>query len=364
MQVFEAPTEKTGRPADFDPNRLSSPLVFLWSMLVFLALAGFVAAILGRQISTAFTTNPGLNGLIVGVLGVGILLALVQVIRLSREVRWVNAYRDGSSDFERLRDPVLLAPMRALIGRRRSISLSTMSMRSMLDSIATRLDETRDISRYLIGLLVFLGLLGTFWGLLRTIGSIGATIQGLDPAAGDTNSILNSLKAGLSAPLSGMGTAFSSSLFGLSGSLILGFLDLQLGRAQNRFYTELENWLSSITDVGSDMVLPAAPSGARDGTEELRQLSDRLNKMISDQNASPRTSAAMANLAESIQGLVQHMRSEQQLLRDFVESQADDQRQMRAVLDRLAGQIGREKPFLASQSDGPGKARTGTDQEG
>ncbi|NDW05376.1 MotA/TolQ/ExbB proton channel family protein [Jiella pacifica] len=362
MQVFDAPTEKTGRPVDFDPNRLSSPLVFLWSMLVFLALAGFVAAILGRQISTAFTTNPGLNGLIVGVLCVGILLALVQVIRLSREVRWVNAYRDGSADFEKLRDPVLLAPMRALIGRRRSVSLSTMSMRSILDSIATRLDETRDIARYLIGLLVFLGLLGTFWGLLRTIGSIGTTIQGLDPSAGDTNSILNSLKAGLSAPLAGMGTAFSSSLFGLSGSLVLGFLDLQIGRAQNRFYTELENWLSSITDVGSDMVLPASPvKDGRDGTEELRLLSDRLNKMISEQSASPRTSAAMANLAESIQGLVQHMRSEQQLLRDFVEGQAEEQRELRIVLDKLAGQIGHDRPSLSGEGGAGRKFRS--DQE-
>ncbi|MBP0615353.1 MotA/TolQ/ExbB proton channel family protein [Jiella mangrovi] len=351
MQVFDAPTEKTGRPVDFDPTRLSSPLVFLWSMLVFLALAGFVAAILGRQISTAFTTNPGLNGLIIGVLCVGILLALVQVIRLSREVRWVNAYRDGSADFDKLRDPVLLAPMRALIGRRRSVSLSTMSMRSILDSIATRLDETRDIARYLIGLLVFLGLLGTFWGLLRTIGSIGTTIQGLDPGGGDTNAVLNSLKAGLSAPLAGMGTAFSSSLFGLSGSLILGFLDLQIGRAQNRFYTELENWLSSITDVGSDMVLPAASGETRDGSDELRMLSDRLNKMITEQSANPRTSAAMANLAESIQGLVQHMRSEQQLLRDFVESQADEQREMRLVLEKLAGQIGRERPPLTAVNE-------------
>jgi len=340
MQVFSSPTDKTVRPDDFDPNRLSSPMVFLWSMLVFLALAGFVAAILSRQISSAFATNPGLNGLIIGVLAVGIFLAMLQVLRLAREVRWVNAYREGAADFETLKDPVLLAPMRGLLGRRRSISLSTHSMRSILDSIATRLDETRDIARYLIGLLVFLGLLGTFWGLLRTIGSIGATIQGLDPGAGDTASVLDSLKAGLAAPLSGMGTAFSSSLFGLSGSLILGFLDLQIGRAQNRFYTELENWLSSVTDVGSDMVLaPHAGQSPVQG-EQLRVLSDQVTKLVHDQGASPRTSAAMANLAESIQGLVTHMRSEQQLLRDFVEAQAGEQRELRQVLDRLSRQIG------------------------
>ncbi|MCK5933174.1 MAG: MotA/TolQ/ExbB proton channel family protein [Fulvimarina manganoxydans] len=338
MKVFNSRSDTKTRPDQYDAMRLSSPLVFLWSMLVFLALAGFVAAILGRQVSQAFATNPGLNGLIVGVLTVGIVLALLQVWRLSREVRWVNAYRDGDESFQRMKDPVLLAPMRAMIGGRRTISLSTTSMRSILDSIATRLDETRDIARYLIGLLVFLGLLGTFWGLLRTIGSIGATIQGLDPTGGDTASVLDALKAGLAAPLAGMGTAFSSSLFGLSGSLVLGFLDLQIGRAQNRFYTELENWLSSVTDVGSDMVLPPhqGQQAAISGSEELRKLAERLDRMVQDQSANPRTSAAMANLAESIQGLVQHMRGEQQIMRDFVESQASEQRELRKVLERLA----------------------------
>lgn len=339
MQVFSSPQDKTTRPRGFDGENLASPMVFLWSMLVFLALVGFVVAILSRQVSTAFVTNPGLNGLITGVLAVGILLALGQIVRLAREVRWVNAYRNGAGDFETMPGPVLLKPMRALIGRRRSLALSTQSMRAVLDSVATRLDETRDIARYLIGLLVFLGLLGTFWGLLGTIGSIGQTIQTLDPGGGDTASILDALKAGLAAPLSGMGTAFSSSLFGLSGSLVLGFLDLQVGRAQNRFYTEFENWLSSVTDVGSDMLIPPSEALGPSGGEELRALSDRLGKLVQDQAASPRTSTAMASLAESIQGLVQHMRNEQQMLRDFVETQAGEQRELRGVLDRLAKSI-------------------------
>ncbi|GGD30207.1 MotA/TolQ/ExbB proton channel family protein [Aureimonas glaciei] len=342
MQVFSSPKDNARQAEGFGSENLASPMVFLWSMLVFLALVGFVAAILSRQVQAAFVTNPGLNGLILGVLVIGILLALMQIIRLAREVRWVNAYRDGSSEFETMRAPVLLAPMRALIGRRRQLALSTQSMTAVLDSVATRLDETRDIARYLIGLLVFLGLLGTFWGLLGTIGSIGNTIQTLDPGSGDAASILDSLKAGLAAPLQGMGTAFSSSLFGLSGSLVLGFLDLQIGRAQNRFYTEFENWLSSVTDVGADMLLPpsagATPIGS--GGEEIRLLSDRLNKLVQDQAASPRTTAAMASLAESIQGLVQHMRSEQQMLRDFVETQAGEQRELRGVLDRLSKSIG------------------------
>ncbi|WP_173934051.1 MotA/TolQ/ExbB proton channel family protein [Chelativorans sp. Marseille-P2723] len=312
----------------FDPRRLSRPQVFLYSMLIFLVLTAFVAAVLYRQISAAFQSNPGLNGLILGVLAVGILMALGQVVRLFREVRWVNSFLAGTD----AREPVLLAPMKALLSRSSTMALSPSSMRSILDSIATRLDESRDISRYLIGLLVFLGLLGTFWGLLQTIGSIGDTIQSLDPASGDANDVLDSLKAGLSAPLGGMGTAFSSSLFGLSGSLILGFLDLQAGRAQTRFYTELENWLSTVTDLGSDIA-----DSARNGTsEELRALADRLRTMQETGTSNPRTAAAMASLAEGISGLVKSMRQEQQMMRDWVEAQAAEQKALRETLDKIA----------------------------
>ena len=246
-----------GDARNHDPHKLTSPGVFLFSMIVFLAIVGFIAIILTRQIQAAFTTNPGLNGLILGVLAVGILLAFGQIIRLFREVRWVNSFRHGEDAAE----PVLLAPMKALLGRAGPGGFSANSMRTMLDSIANRLDESRDISRYLIGLLVFLGLLGTFWGLLGTIGAIGSTIQSLDPGTGDAASVLDALKSGLSAPLSGMGTAFSSSLFGLSGSLVLGFLDLQAGRAQNRFYTELENWLATVADLNYDAAVAGTPAG-------------------------------------------------------------------------------------------------------
>ena len=229
---------------EFDPYKLSNPSLFLLSMLIFLTICGFLGAMLYRKIFEAFETNPGLNGLILGVLAVGVLLSLMQVVRLIPEVGWVNGFRRGNPDLEGKRDPVLLAPMKQLLGQTgEGVSISTLSMRSILDSIGNRLDESRDISRYLIGLLVFLGLLGTFWGLLQTIGSIGNTIQSLDPSSGDANDVLDALKSGLKEPLDGMGTAFSSSLFGLAGSLVLGFLDLQAGRAQTRFYTELENWL-------------------------------------------------------------------------------------------------------------------------
>ncbi|MGB3417358.1 MAG: MotA/TolQ/ExbB proton channel family protein [Mesorhizobium sp.] len=314
----------------YDPHKISSPQVFLYSMVVFLAIVAFIAAILTRQISAAFSHNPGLNGLIVGVLAVGILLAFGQVTRLFREVRWVNSFRAGSQSVE----PVLLAPMKAMIGRSSSVAFSTTSMRSMLDSIATRLDESRDTSRYLVGLLIFLGLLGTFWGLLGTIASIGDTIDALDPGTGDSAAVLEALKAGLAAPLAGMGTAFSSSLFGLSGSLVLGFLDVQAGRAQTRFYTELENWLSSVTDLSSDVSIPEPQRSG--SSEEIRLLSERLRSMQEAGGSNPRVATAMANLADGISGLVKNMRSEQQIMRDWVEAQSDEQRAMRDTLEKIA----------------------------
>jgi MotA/TolQ/ExbB proton channel family protein len=319
---------------EYDPHRLSSPQVFVLSMLVFLAIVAFIAAILTRQVSAAFASNPGLNGLILGVFVVGVFLAFQQTVRLFREVRWINSFRAGSE----VTEPVLLAPMKALLSRSSSMAFSTASMRTMLDSIATRLDESRDVLRYLTGLLIFLGLLGTFWGLLATIGSISDTIQSLDPGTGDSGAVLDSLKAGLAAPLAGMGTAFSASLFGLSGSLVLGFLDLQAGRAQTRFYTELENWLSSVTDLSSDMVVPDSSRG--ETSDEIRALSERLRSLQETGGGSnPRVATAMANLADGISGLVKNMRSEQQIMRDWVEAQSEEQKAMRRTLDRLADQL-------------------------
>jgi hypothetical protein len=326
-------------------HKLSNPASFIWTMLIFLIIVGFVASILYRQAAHAFQTNPGLNGLILGVLAIGILLVFVQVISLMREVSWFNSFRAGRAD-KVGSEPRLLAPMRTLIGRRRKVALSTAAYRSILDSIGTRLDESRDTSRYLIGLLVFLGLLGTFWGLIQTIGSISDVIGALDPASSGSDDILSAIKSGLAQPLAGMGTAFSSSLLGLSGSLILGFLDLQAGRAQNRFYTELENWLSSVTDVGSDAPPMADLSGG--SLDELRALTLELRKLTAAQakaghdggGGSERSMSAMANLAEGIQGLVKNMRNEQQMLRDWIEAQQEEARAMRRTLDRLSDKIG------------------------
>ncbi len=334
----------TEKPTGNYSYKLSSPMPFLWTMVLFLIIVGFIAAILFRQTQTAFMHNPGLNGLILGVLAVGIILVFSHVLSLRPEVRWFNSFRAAGSADKVGRNPKLLAPMRTLIGSRSaSAGISTAAFRSILDSIANRLDESRDVSRYLIGLLVFLGLLGTFWGLIGTIGSISSVIQSLDAGSNGSTDVLGALKEGLSTPLSGMGQAFSSSLLGLSGSLILGFLDLQAGRAQNRFYMELENWLSSVTDVGSDAAMPAI-SGTAVSPEEVRALSEHMRRISEEgSGGTQRSVAAMANLAEGIQGLVKNMRNEQQMLRDWIDAQQEETKAMRRTLDRLAERIGSQE---------------------
>jgi hypothetical protein len=318
---------------DLDPLKLSSPRIFLVRMMVFLILCALVAVVLYRQIWTAFLANPGLNALILVVLLTGIALAFRQVVRLFPEVNWVNGFRLADPGLAVERPPVLLAPMAAILGDRVGrMAISAQIMRSLLDSIAARLDEARDMSRYMTGLLVFLGLLGTFWGLIETVGSVGKVIEGLR-VGGDAGSVFDTLREGLAAPLGGMGIAFSSSLFGLAGSLVLGFLDLQTSQAQNRFYTDLEDWLSTTVrdlGVGGDTGVAAGPP-----SNELRMAIDRLKETIVESSSSRGTTTAMANLAEAIQGLVHHMRTEQQMIRDWVDSQAEQHREIRRLLEIL-----------------------------
>ena len=315
---------------ELDPLKLSSPRIFLFRMLVFVILVGLIVFVLHKQIEVAFMANPGLNALIIGVLAIGIVLSFRQVLRLYPEIAWVNNFRLADPGLAVERAPVLLAPMAAILGSRVGrMAMSSQLMRGILDSIATRLDEARDISRYMTGLLVFLGLLGTFWGLIETVTSVGGVIQGLK-ASGDSGSMFDSLRDGLAAPLSGMGISFSSSLFGLAGSLVLGFLDLQSSQAQNRFYTELEDWLSTtVYDQASEPALAPGVSG------EVRSAIDRLRGAVDQVEAGKSASAAMANLAEAIQGLVHHMRTEQQMIRDWVDSQAAQQREIKKLLEIL-----------------------------
>jgi hypothetical protein len=323
------------RQHDIDPFKVSSPRIFLVRMLVFLILGVLLVVILHKQIWAAFLANPGLNSVIIIVLLIGILLAFRQVIRLFPEIAWVNSFRLADPGLAIERPPVLLAPMAAILGDHAGrMSISAQTMKSLLDSMATRLDEARDTSRYMTGLLVFLGLLGTFWGLIDTVGSVGAVITSLK-TGGDASAMFDTLREGLAKPLGGMGISFSSSLFGLAGSLVLGFLDLQAGQAQNRFYTDLEDWLATtVREIGgSAEVLPMLGHGA---AGEMRAVIERLRDVMADASPSKGATSAMANLAEAIQGLVVHMRGEQQLIREWVDAQAVQHREIRRLLEILA----------------------------
>jgi hypothetical protein len=321
---------------EIDPFKLSSPRIFLVRMVVFLTVCALVVIVFYKQIWGAFLANPVVNALIIGVLAFGIALAFQRVIRLFPEIDWVNGFRLADPGLAVERPPVLLAPMAVLLRDRVGrMAISAQVMRGILDSIAARLDEARDTSRYMTALLILLGLLGTFWGLIETMTAVGSAINNLNPG-GDAGAIFESLKEGLAAPLGGIGIAFSASLFGLAGSLVLGFLDLQMSQAQNRFYTELEDWLSTTVrdlGVGGDAAVAVPGAGAVSG--DLRTAIERLREAITEGGSNRATTTAMANLAEAIQGLVHHMRSEQQMIRDWVDSQAQQHREVRRLLELL-----------------------------
>jgi hypothetical protein len=321
--------------------KLTRPQVFLWRMSLFLILAVLLAIILDGQtgqLRQSFMANPGLNALIIGVLLVGIVYAFRQVLRLYPEINWVNNFRISDPGLSLEKSPVLLAPMATMLRDRTGhLSLATGAMRSLLDSVASRLEEQRETTRYLVGLLIFLGLLGTFWGLLQTVSTVGTTIGTLDTNAGDNVLLFDQLKEGLAGPLKGMGTAFSASMFGLSGSLILGFLDLQAGHAQGRFYNELEDWLSGITELqladapGAAGVAPQVRFALLDMQRSLADLNDKVEmKMLNDN-----TGDAVKDLAAGVDKLIRQMRAEQKVVREWADEQAQQQHELAAVLRQI-----------------------------
>ncbi len=321
-------------------QRVTQPSRFLTRMAFFLGVVAATVALLYPQLRAAFVANPVLNGVILGVLLIGIVHAFRTVTMLRGEIAWIESFRRESVAVSSTATPKLLAPMATMLGESSDrISLSTIAMRSLLDGIASRLDESREISRYMIGLLVFLGLLGTFWGLLETVQAIGSVVGGLNIAGGDLGSAFNDLKKGLQAPISGMGTAFSSSLFGLAGSLVLGFLELQGGQAQNRFYNELEEWLSSVTRLGSgstggievgDQSVPAYIQAlleqTADGLEGMQRALARSEENRTDYSRN------IFELTERIGALSTQMATEQKLMLKLAESQSE----LTPILGKLA----------------------------
>lgn len=317
---------------------MTSPAVYLLRMLLFVAAVAAVAAVLHEELLRAFAANEALNGLILAVFALGVAYIFRQVLMLRREVNWIDNFRTGRPGLSVQAPPRLLAPTAAMLGdRNQHLSLSAFALRSLLDGIASRLDEQRDISRYMIGLLIFLGLLGTFWGLLQTIASVGSVISGLTLGNGDLASVFADLKRGLHEPLKGMGTAFSSSLFGLAGSLVLGFLELQASQAQNRFYNDLEDWLA-----GQTKLTGAAAAGAVDQSVPayvqalLEQTADNLERLqrVLERGEQSRMTAneGVAALAERLSAFTGQIEAGRDLMAALAEGQAG----LKPVLSRLA----------------------------
>ncbi|WP_026607817.1 hypothetical protein [Methylocapsa acidiphila] len=319
--------------ANDDIGRLSSPTLYLARMIAFLILVGVSALIFHSRIAPAFWANPALNGLIMVLFGLGAVLTLMQVAGLYRETAFANALLRRETKLAK--PPALLAPLARFFGDDPfARGVSPQGLRALLDSIAARLDGARDAARYLAGLLIVLGLLGTFWGLLQSAGSIGGALKSLQ-AEGDAAAMFEDLKAGVSAPIAGMALSFASALFGLAGSLALGFLDLQAGQAQSRFFCELEDRLTEAAAAAAASDVLAGLDGL---PGELRAALEKI-AASADQTHVRSTMIAVANLAEGVQALVQHMRAEQQMLRDWVEAEAEQKRELKAVLESLSAEL-------------------------
>jgi hypothetical protein len=286
---------------------------------------------------------------------IGISWNVRQVLRLSPEVMWLETFQRSRARLAGLPAPRLLAPMASMLSDRAGkrgegpdrFTLSAPAMRSLLDSIASRLDESRELSRYMTGLLIFLGLLGTFWGLLLTVGSVGDVISGMSVGSGDVNALFEQLKSGLSKPLRGMGTAFSASMFGLSGALVLGFLDLTAGQAQNRFFNELEEWLAGITRLASGALggdgETSIPVYVQALLEQTAENMENLQHILTrGEDGRQQASQAILTLTDRLSGLTETMRSSQQLMLRIAEAQA--------TLGPALQRLGERRPDTADEA--------------
>jgi hypothetical protein len=334
--------ERIAEPAQQSRRSMNRSRRFLVRMAVFLVVVALIAAMLGGPLSIAFMGNPAVNGLILGILIAGIVYIFRQVLLLRPEIEWIEDFRERLANRDLTAPegtpPRLLAPMARMLSSRQSgrVSLSATSLRTLLDGIASRLDETRETSRYMIGVLVFLGLLGTFYGLLETVRSVGGVIGSLSIGGGDLARAFADLKAGLESPLHGMATAFSSSLFGLAGSLVLGFLDLQAGQAQNRFYNDLEEWLSTYTRLsagpfgdGTDASVPAYIQALLEQTADSLENLQRI--LARSEESRIGANATLAGLIERLSVLGEHLKAGQILMVRLAENQME----LKPSLERL-----------------------------
>jgi hypothetical protein len=316
---------------------------FLVRMAVFVLAVCALAGVLFDPLSTAFMGNPGINGVILGILLCGVIYIFRQVLMLDPEIAWIEDFRERLANRDLTAPsgpaPRLLASMARMLTTRQGgrVSLSATSLQTLLDGIGSRLDETRETSRYMIGVLVFLGLLGTFYGLLETVRAVGGVIGNLNVSSNDLSHAFADLKAALGSPLNGMATAFSSSLFGLAGSLVLGFLDLQAGQAQNRFYNDLEEWLSTYTRLssggfgdGGDGSVPAYIQALLEQTADSLENLQRI--LARSEESRIGANSALPGLIDRLGTLSEHMKAGQMLMVRLAENQME----LKPSLTRLA----------------------------
>lgn len=256
--------------------QFSRPVRQLLTMLLVVGAFAAGAYVAYPRVAPVFLANPWLNGVIAVVFVIGVLACFWQVLQLFSSVRWIESFVRHRGETEMSSAPRLLAPLAALLGTRGTkLQIGASSARSILDSVATRIDEARDITRYIVNLLIFLGLLGTFYGLATTVPAVVDTIRNLAPQDGeDSTEVFGRLIGGLERQLGGMGTAFASSLLGLAGSLVVGLLELFASHGQNRFYRELEEWLSTFTRLGF-----AGAEGEGDTSAETAMLGALLEQI-------------------------------------------------------------------------------------
>ena len=294
------------REAKAQPQ-FSQPIRQIFFMLVVLGLVGSGFYLGLSQITAIYKSNPYLNTVILTVFGLGVVSCINQVFQLMKSVRWIEHFAKETGGHSFTKAPSLLAPLATLLRSRGArTQVSSSSGRSILDSVAQRIDEDREITRYLGNVLIFLGLLGTFYGLATTVPALVDTIKSLNPGEGESGAdIFGRLQAGLEAQLGGMGTAFSSSLLGLAGSLIVGLLELFAGHGQNRFYRELEEWLSTITRVGPDGEDGGNGIGGLDVfAEQLSELVDTMQMTIGQNDADrEKNDQRFASLAAAVEQL-------------------------------------------------------------
>jgi hypothetical protein len=343
QHLDQAPLGARVRPAGPLLPVMTRPLRYAVRMVVFLVVVAAVAVALHEHAARFFLRNPPINTLILSVLGLGIVLSFRAVLSLDPAIAWIERYRRGDPGLLPDDRPALLGPLAAVLKEPKGrFTLTAATMRSVLDGVDSRLDERRDTSRYLIALLIFLGLLGTFWGLLLTANSVGETIRGLNVVGSDPAQMFQTLRAGLEAPLSGMGTAFSTSLFGLASSLVLGFLDLQASQAQNRFANDLETWLSGLARLEGGIVgdeSEAAPSYVTALLQRTAEGLDALERRMvhaADDGASLHT--ALRAIGDRLASLADQLRTSNKLTDQAVDTQLETKAVLKRIASALEGQ--------------------------